>query len=77
MLAGMQPPDREHDRASEQFTTAVDRARAVTAGASCGLEQPWERGLRETLQRLDEFQEGMEEALRLTRLLVDRMPGPA
>ncbi|MCE7011739.1 hypothetical protein LWC34_54340 [Kibdelosporangium philippinense] len=75
----MEPPASEHDRELEEFTTAVDQTRAAfadMAAAFRGLEEVWDRGLRETLQRLDEFQQGVEEALRLTHLLVDRTPRP-
>ncbi|MEO6086599.1 MAG: hypothetical protein ABIQ18_26140 [Umezawaea sp.] len=76
----MEQPNSDHQRVPEEFVGAADHTRAAfasTAGALQRLEQTWERGQRETLQRLDELQQDVEEALRLTRLLVDRTPKPA
>lgn len=64
----------------EEFTTAVDQTRAAfadTAAAFGRLEETWDRGLRDTLQRLGELHQGVQEALQLTHLLVDRTPRPA
>ncbi|MGW5051545.1 hypothetical protein [Actinokineospora sp. NPDC004072] len=71
----MEPPEREHDPALNEFGTAMDRTRAAfaeTATALRRLEETWDRGLRDTLERLDELQQGVEEALRLTRVLAHR-----
>ncbi|MEO6082328.1 MAG: hypothetical protein ABIQ18_04410 [Umezawaea sp.] len=76
----MEPPDSDHDRALAEFAAAADQTRAEfadTAGALIRLEHTWDRSLRECRHRLDDLQQGVEEALRLTRLLVDRMPRPA
>lgn len=76
----MEPRDSDHDRALEDFTAAADQTRAVlaaTAASVSSLGQTWDRGLRECRHRLDDLQQGVEEALRLTRLLVDRTPRPA
>lgn len=77
VLVGMKPPDSDHDRAQKKSTAAADQTRvafADTAGALIRLEQTWDCGLRECRDRLDDLQQGVEEALRLIRLLVDRTP---